>query len=93
MCHWCQETKEGYQDPARIVSLLEDKDIELAKYQKDPLMLEFKITFDNFENCEDILSYNDILHCIERENNKDGGTYWKSWKIIAHEETAIRRPN
>ena len=56
-------------------------------------MLKFKIAFDNDENCEDILSYNDILHCIERDNNKDGGTYWKFRKIIGHEETPIGHPN
>ena len=38
-------------------------------------MLKFKITFDNDENREDTLSYNNILHCIEREINNDGGTY------------------
>ena len=56
-------------------------------------MLKFKIAYDNDENCEDILSYNDILYCIERKNNKDGGTYWKFNKIIAHEETSVGHPN
>ena len=88
-----QETDEGYRDWAQIVGLLEDKNIELAKYQKDPSMLKFKIAFDNDKNQKGILSYNDILHCIEQENNKDGGTYWKFWNIIGHEETSIGHPN
>ena len=56
-------------------------------------MLKFKIAFDNDENCEDILSYNDILHCIEHETNEDGGTYWKFWKTIGHKERPIGHPN
>ena len=52
-----------------------------------------KWLFDNDENCKDVLTYNNTLHCIKRETDEDGGSYWKFWKIIGHEKAPIGNPN
>ena len=33
---------------------------------------------------DDIMSYNDILNYIERENNNEDGDYWRFRKILNH---------
>ena len=32
------------------------------------------------------MTYNDIMECIERETNEDGGALWRFHDIIGHEK-------
>ena len=54
---------------------------------KDPLCCKFKIEFEkNTASSKDthldnIISYNDILDYVERENNNEDGEFWKFRKI------------
>ena len=48
--------------------------------------MKFKIKFDR-SDVEDIMTYNEILNHIERDNNDDDGTYWKYRRIVSHQHT------
>jgi len=54
---------------------------------KDPALVKFKVKFDRSEVEDIIMTYNQILNYIERENNDDDGTYWKYRRIIGHQHT------
>ena len=67
--------------------------MELEKLRNEPQNLKFKIILDDETNKEDIMTYNDIMECMERETNEDGGTLWRFCKIIGHELTSISHKN
>ena len=56
----------------------------------DPLQCKFKIKFEKNTpsnrdtHLDDIVSYNDILDYVERENNNEDGDYWRFRKILSH---------
>ena len=75
------------------MGLVDEDDQELEKYCKTPSKLQFKIAFDEDEDREDILTYNNILNCIEGENHDEDGTMWKFCCIIGHEHTPLRSKN
>ena len=57
---------------------------------KDPLLCKFKIEFgknNHFSkdtHIDDIISYNDILDYVERENNNEDRKFWKFRKVLSH---------
>ena len=57
---------------------------------KDPLRCKFKIEFEKNipsskdTHLDDIMSYNDILDYVERENNNKDGDHWRFRKILNH---------
>ena len=53
-------------------------------------MNDFKVAFDKDE-VEDIISYNDIMNYIQRENNKEDSTLWKFQRIVAHQGPLTHR--
>ena len=72
---------------ARVVALINEFD---NKLNRDPLQCKFKIAFEKNipsskdTHLDDIMSYNDILDYVERENNNEEGDYWRFGKIISH---------
>ena len=72
---------------ARVVELINEFD---DKLNRDPLRCKFKIAFEKNTpssedtHLEDIMSYNDILDNAERENNNEGGDYWRFRNILSH---------
>ena len=67
--------------------------MELEQFWNEPQNLKFKIILDDETNKEDIMTYNDIMECIERETNEDGGALWRFCDIIGHELTPIGHKN
>ena len=57
---------------------------------KDPLQCTFKIEFEKNTpsgkdtHLDNIMSYNNILDYIERENNNEDSKYWRFRKILSH---------
>ena len=60
------------------------------KLNKDPMRCRFNILFkkntpsSKDTHLEGIVSYNDILDYVERENNNKDGDYWRYRKIFSH---------
>ena len=63
---------------------------QLDKHEKDrnkhDALMKFRVINDRNKE-EDIMTYNDILNHIERDNAEEDGTYWKFRDILAHEHT------
>ena len=57
---------------------------------KDSLRCKFRVAFEKNSlaskdtHLDNIMSYNDILDYIERENNNKDGDYWRFRKILRH---------
>ena len=57
------------------------------KLNRDPMRCKFKIAFEKNTpsskdtHLDEIMSYNDILDYVERENNNENGNYWRFRKI------------
>ena len=74
-------------DRACVVELINAFD---DKLNKDPLHCKFKIEFEKNTpsskdtHLNDIMSYNNILDYVERENNNEDGDYWRFQKILSH---------
>ena len=68
---------------ARIAEALDKYEAERLK---DPALVKFKVKFDR-NDVGDIMTYNEILNYIERDNNDDDGTYWKYRRIISRQHT------
>ena len=72
---------------AQVVALINEFD---DKLNKDLLQCKFKIAFEKNApsskdtQLDDIISHNDILDYVERENNNEDGDYWQFRKIISH---------
>ena len=72
---------------AQVVELINEFD---DKLNKDPLRCKFKIVFENNTpsskdtHLDNIMSYNDILEYVERENNNEDGDYWGFRNILSH---------
>ena len=72
---------------ARVVALINEFDY---KVNKEPLQCKFKIVFEKNApsskdtHLDDIVSYNNILDYVERENNNKDGDYWRFRKILSH---------
>ena len=60
------------------------------KLNRDPMQCKFKIAFEKNTpsskgtHLDDIMSNNDILDYVERENNNEDGDYWRFRKIISY---------
>ena len=77
--------ERGNMKQAQVVELINKFD---DKLDKDPLRCKFKIVFEKNTpsskdtRLDDIMSYNDILDYVERENNNKDGDYWRFRKIL-----------
>ena len=77
----------GKVERARVVKLINKFD---DKLNRDPMRCKFKIAFEKNTpsskdtHLDEIMSYNDILDYVERENNNENGNYWRFRKIISH---------
>ena len=60
--------------------------------EKDPERIRFRIIYDK-DQVEDILSYNEILEYIERENNSEDGPLWQYRRLVAHQHTPLNHPD
>ena len=60
------------------------------KLDRDPLRCKFNVAFEKNTpaskdtHLDDIMSYNDILNYVERENNNEDGDYWRFRKVLSH---------
>ena len=65
---------------------------------KDPLRYKFKIEFEKNTpfskdtHLDNIMSYNNILDYVERENNIEDGDYWRFRKILSHSLIKGKKP-
>ena len=72
---------------ARIVELINEFN---DKLNKDPMQCKFKIVCEKNTpsskntHLDDIMSYNEFLDYVERENNNKDGDYWRFRKIISY---------
>ena len=72
---------------ARVVELINEFD---DKLDQDPSQYKFKIAFEKNmpsskdTHLDDIMSYNDILDYVERENNNGDSGYWRFRKILSY---------
>ena len=72
---------------ARVVELINKFD---DKLDRDSLRYKFKIVFEKDTpsskdtHLDNIMSYNNILDYIERENNNEDGDYWRFRNILSH---------
>ena len=79
--------ERGNMKRARVVELINKFDDVL---DKDPLQCKFRVEFEKNTPAskdtylDDIMSYNDILDYVERENNYEDGDHWRFRKIINH---------
>ena len=79
--------EKGNMSRARVVELIYEFD---DKLDRDSLHCKFKIEFEKNTpssrdtHLDDIISYNNILDYVERENNNKDGDYWGFRKIISH---------
>ena len=70
-----------------VVELINRFDDDL---DKDPLRCKFKVEFEKNTlsskdtYLDDIMSYNDILDYVERENPNGDKEFWKFRKILSH---------
>ena len=71
--------KDGHQFRARIVRAIEDHE---TSHMNDPDRLKFVCSINN-DQFEEIMSYNDIMEFIEKEEANP--TVWKFRRIVAHE--------
>ena len=77
--------ERGNMKRARVVELINEFN---DKINKDPLRCKFKVAFEENTlsskdtHLDDIMSYNDILDYVERENNNEDGDYWRFRKIL-----------
>ena len=71
--------ERGNMERTRVVEWINEFD---DKLNRDPMQCKFKIAFErNTPSSKDthldnIMSYNDILNYVERENNNKDGDYW-----------------
>ena len=77
--------ERGEVNRARVVELI--KDFE-GKVEKDMNLIKFKLNYDHSSQ-EDIMSYNEILDYIEREQNNEDGHHWKFRTILGHVHTPV----
>jgi hypothetical protein len=73
------ERKDGQHHRARIVQAIADHASDLAA---NPTRIKFVCSI-NDEQFEEILTYNEVLHHIEQ--NEDDAVVWKFRRITAHE--------
>ena len=75
--------ERGYTKRYWIAELLEK---HLASKESDPRLIKFKVKCDKEgTDFEEIVAYNEILQCINRETEEDEEILWKWRKIVAHE--------
>ena len=80
--------EDGQRFRARIVKAIEDHEADLAK---NPTKIKFVCSV-NDDQLEEIISYNDVLGYIERD--EEDTTVWKFKRITAHEGPLTRtHPN
>ena len=77
--------ERGEVNRARVVELIKNFDGEVEKNQD---LIRFKLNYDHSSQ-EDIMSYNEILDYIEREENNEDGHHWKFRTILGHVHTPV----
>ena len=86
--------ERGNMKRARVVEMIDKFDDEL---DRDPSRCKFRVAFkksipSNMDtHLDDIMSYNDILDYVERENNNEDGTHWRFRKIINHSLIPVKK--
>ena len=79
--------ERGNLKQARVIELIGEFDDAL---DKDLLQCKFRVEFEKNTPAskdtylDDIMSYNDILGYVERENNSKDGDHWRLRKILNH---------
>ena len=79
----------GTTQRLRIVEAIDRQESER---KQDPSLVKFRILYEK-EDEEDVMTYNQILNYIEREDHSDEGTFWKFRKILAHQHTPFGHPD
>jgi hypothetical protein len=69
--------ERGEVKRARVVELIKNKNL-----------IKFKLKYDH-NDLEDVMSYNEILDYVERENNKEDGQHLKFRTILGHIHTPV----
>jgi hypothetical protein len=77
--------ERGEVKRARVVELI--KDFE-GKVAKNKYLIKFKLKYDH-NDLEDVMSYNERLDYVERENNNEDGHHWKFRTILGHIHTPV----
>jgi hypothetical protein len=77
--------ERGEVKRARVVELIKDFEGKVAK-NKD--LIKFKLKYDH-NDLEDVMSYNEILDYVERENNNEDDHHWKFRTILGHIHTPV----
>ena len=75
-----KENDEGLCGCAHIIEVLDDHERNVAD---NPFLIKFKCLVGK-EEYEEILSYNEVMHRIEKDDT-DGETFWKYKRISGHE--------
>ena len=70
--------EDGTKNRIQVIEAIEDR----RKGNKD--FSEFLIKYDR-DQVEDIMSYNDIMNHIHRDQIEDGGNIWKFRQILGHQ--------
>jgi hypothetical protein len=76
-----QEDDDGLGYRARIIEVLDDHERNVAN---NPILKKFKCLVGE-DKFEEILSYNKVMQHIEKDDDDDGGTFWKYKPISGHE--------
>ena len=77
--------KRGEVNGARVVELM--KDLE-GKVAKNKYLIKVKLKYDH-NDLEDVMSYNEILEYVKREQNNEDGHHWRFWTILGHIHTPV----
>ena len=75
-----EEDEDGLRQRARILEVLDDHEKNVSD---NPLLKKFKCRIGESE-FEDILSYNEVMQHIEKDDN-DAETFWRYKRISGHE--------
>jgi hypothetical protein len=73
---------------AQILEVIDDHEKNVAD---NPVLKKFRCQVDE-EEFEEILSYNEVMHHIEKEDD-DGETFWKYKRISGHEGPLTKTRN
>ena len=76
---------DGSKERAQVVQWLEDRRNPNSNHST------FELAFDSQECKTDIMTYNDIMNHLHRDQLKDNGSIWKYRNILGHQGPLTHR--
>jgi hypothetical protein len=93
-CTFLMDKQDGQQHCARILNVIDEEEIckHIGKHERElfrqPGHVQFVCSV-NDDNYEEILSYNELMDYIEKDEqqhqDKDGNGFWNFKHIVSHE--------